>query len=280
MKIRVGVLQFDIALGDREQNRATLRRMLASALAPSGLPTTATLPEIWDVGYALDRAGELADPEGAGAAEFLGKTAREHGVWFVGGSVLASTPRGLVNRAQVIDPQGRLAAYYDKAHLIRLMHEDKYFVPGRRMCRFNLAGIEAGGVVCYDIRFCEWVRAYAVGGMEILFVSAEWPSSRIEHWEALLRARAIENQTFVVACNRCGTTKGTRFGGRSMILSPTGETLFRAGDDGEEAGFITIEMDEVARTRKFLTVFEDRAPELYRAVVSGQPYPDSANPTQ
>ena len=94
MKIRVGVLQFDIALGDRERNRATLRRMLASALVPSELPTTVTLPEIWDVGYALDQAGELADPEGAGAAEFLGEIAREHGMWFVGGSVLASTPRG------------------------------------------------------------------------------------------------------------------------------------------------------------------------------------------
>ncbi len=262
MKLRVGVLQFDIALGERERNRATLRRLLASSLVSSELPTAVTVPEIWDVGYALDRAGELADPEGAGAAEFLGAAAREHGVWFVGGSVLASTPRGFANRAQVIDPKGRLVDHYDKVHLIRLMDEDKHFVPGRRACRFDLSGVSAGCVVCYDIRFCEWVRTYAVEGAEVLFVSAEWPMSRIDHWEALLRARAIENQMFVVACNRCGTTNGARFGGRSMILGPKGEVLFRAGE-GEEAGFVTIDTDEVAGTRKFLTVFDDRVPEIY-----------------
>ena len=113
MKIRVGILQFDIALGDRERNRETLRRSLTSALTPSELPTAVVVPEIWDVGYALDSSDELADPEGGGNAAFLGETAREQGVWFVGGSVLASTPKGFVNRAQVIDPQGQVVDYYD-----------------------------------------------------------------------------------------------------------------------------------------------------------------------
>lgn len=264
MKIRVGVLQLDVALGDRARNQETLRRRLASALVPSDLPTVVTVPEIWDVGYALDRAGELADPEGAAAAEFLGAAAREYGVWFAGGSVLASVPEGFVNRAQVIAPDGRLVDYYDKAHLIRLMDEDKHFIPGRRPCRFDLDGVSAGCVVCYDIRFCEWVRTYAIEGTELLFVSAQWPLSRIDQWEALLRARAIENQMFVVACNRCGATDGTRFGGRSLILGPKGETLFRAGEgEGEGAGFAEIDTDEVRKARKFLTVFEDRVPEIY-----------------
>ena len=271
MKIRVGILQFDIALGDRERNRETLRRSLTSSLTPSELPTVVVVPEIWDVGYALADSDKLADLEGGGNAAFLGGIAREQGIWFVGGSVLASTPKGFVNRAQVIDPQGQVVDYYDKAHLIRLMDEDKYFVPGRRMCRFDFAGVQAGCVICYDIRFCEWVRAYAVKGAEVLFVSAQWPLSRIEHWEALLRARAIENQMFVIACNRCGTTGKTRFGGRSMILGPGGETLFRAGD-GEEAAFVEIETGEVAKTRAFLTVFKDRVPELYA--------PLSANPSR
>lgn len=265
MKLRVGVLQFDIALGERGRNRETLTRLLESALTPSELPTTVTVPEIWDVGYALDRAADLADPEGAGASQFLGTLARRHGVWFAGGSVLASTSQGFANRAQVIDPRGRLVDHYDKVHLIRLMDEDKHFIPGRRTCRFDLDGVAAGCVVCYDIRFCEWIRTYALAGVEVLFVSAEWPMSRIEHWEVLLRARAIENQMFVVACNRCGTTGRSRFGGRSMILDPKGETLFQAGED-EAAGFVTIDTDEAAAVRRFLTVFEDRAPEIYRAV--------------
>ncbi|MDD2452873.1 MAG: carbon-nitrogen family hydrolase, partial [Synergistaceae bacterium] len=99
-------------------------------------------------------------------------------------------------------------------------------------------------------------------GTEVLFVSAEWPSARADHWKTLLRARAIENQMFVVACNRCGTTGDTHFGGGSMIIGPKGEVLFEGGE-GEEAGFVTIDLDEVSRFRNFLTVFNDRVPEIY-----------------
>ena len=132
MKLRVGVLQFDVVLGDRTKNRATLQRWLKSALVPSDLTTVLVIPEIWDVGYALPRAKELADPEGKGAAECLGALARQYGVWFAGGTVLASTPEGFANRGQVVNPRGELVEYYDKVHLIRLMEEDKYFVPGRK----------------------------------------------------------------------------------------------------------------------------------------------------
>jgi len=262
MKLRVGVLQLDIALGDRKKNRENVEKWMASVSVPSDLPTAVVLPEIWDVGYALDRAGELADPEGKDAAAFLGELARKYGVWFVGGSVLVSTGSGYANRAQVIDPKGDLVAYYDKVHLIRLMEEEKYFTGGRKECLFSLEGAKAGCVICYDIRFCEWLRTYALKGTEVLFVSAEWPSARADHWKTLLRARAIENQMFVVACNRCGTTGDTHFGGGSMILGPKGEVLFEGGD-GEEAGFVTIDLDEVSQIRNFLTVFNDRVPEIY-----------------
>ena len=125
-----------------------------------------------------------------------------------------------------------------------------------------LEGVKAGCVICYDIRFCEWIRTYALKGTEVLFVSAQWPSARADHWRTLLRARAIENQMYVVACNRCGVSEETHFGGGSMILGPKGEIYFEGGA-GEEAAFAAIDLDEVAKTRNFLTVFEDRVPEIY-----------------
>ena len=193
--------------------------------------------------------------------------AREYGVWFAGGTVLAKTDQGFANRGLVVNPGGELVDHYDKVHLIRLMDEDKYFVPGRRACLFDVKGggesVKAGCATCYDIRFCEWLRSYALAGAKVLFIGAEWPTSRIDHWEALLRARAIENQMYVVACNRCGVTEGSPFGGRSMILGPKGEVLFQAGA-GEEAGFVILDTAEVDKTRKFLTVFDDRVPELYQ----------------
>ncbi len=262
MKLRVGVLQLNIAIGDKQRNCRNIEDWMASFYVPSELPTAVVVPEMWNTGYALSRAKELADPEGAEAAAFLGELARKYGVWFVGGSVLASTKKGYANRAQVINPDGKLVAQYDKAHLIRLMEEEKYFTGGRKTCLFDLEGVKAGCVICYDIRFCEWIRTYALKGTEVLFVSAQWPSARADHWRTLLRARAIENQMYVVACNRCGVSEETHFGGGSMILGPKGEIYFEGGA-GEEAAFAAIDLDEVAKTRNFLTVFEDRVPEIY-----------------
>ena len=104
MKLRVGVLQLDIAIGDKERNCRNIEDWMASFYVPSELPTAVVVPEMWNTGYALSRAKELADPEGAEAAAFLGELARKYGVWFVGGSVLASTKKGYANRAQAIDP--------------------------------------------------------------------------------------------------------------------------------------------------------------------------------
>ncbi|NLB82667.1 MAG: carbon-nitrogen family hydrolase [Synergistaceae bacterium] len=262
MKIRAGVLQLDIALGDKKKNYENVERWMEMVSLPSDLPTVIVLPEIWDVGYALTSTEELADPEGRDAAAFLGGLARKYGVWFAGGSVLASTKGEYVNRAQVINPKGELVAFYDKVHLIRLMDEEKYLIGGRKECLFDLEGVHSGCVICYDIRFCEWLRTYALKGAELLFVSAEWPTVRADHWKTLLRARAIENQMFVVACNRCGTTEDTAFAGGSLILGPKGEILFEGGD-GEEAGFVTLDLKEVSDIRSFLTVFNDRVPEIY-----------------
>lgn len=262
MKLRVGVLQLDIALGDREKNRKNVEKWMASIPLTPEIPTAIVLPELWDVGYALDRAAELSDPEGSGAAAFLGGLAKKYGVWFVGGTVLASAGEGFVNRAQVINPKGELVAYYDKVHLIRLMEEEKYFTGGKKECIFPLEGATAGCVICYDLRFCEWLRTYALKGTEVMFISAEWPTPRIDHWKIMLQSRAIENQMYVVACNRCGETEADKFGGASMIIGPWGEVLFEAGE-GEEAGFATLDLEKVSKARNFLTVFKDRVPEIY-----------------
>ena len=262
MKLRVGVLQIDISTGDRDHNFRKVKDWMASFYVPSELPTAIVLPELWSTGYALDRASELADPEGTETAAFLGEIAVKYGVWFTGGSVLASTRDGFVNRAQVINPQGDLAAWYDKVHLFRLMGEDERLAGGNKTCIFDIEGVTAGCVICYDIRFCEWVRTYTLKGAQALFISAQWPTARVDHWRTLLRARAIENQIYIAACNRCGTSGNTRFPGASMILGPRGEVYFE-GDDGEQFAFATIEFDEIREAREQITVFDDRRPELY-----------------
>ena len=260
--LRVGLAQINIEIGNREANFQRVEEWMCEHYSPAQEKTAIVLPEIWDVGYDLENAATLADPEGNLAAKFLGSLARKYGVWFVGGSVMAGTPEGPVNRAQVINPEGALVGYYDKAHLIPLMDEPKFLRAGNAKCSFDWEGTEAGCVICYDIRFCEWLRRYAVEGAEVLFVSAEWPKIRIDHWKAILRVRAIENMMYVVACNRVGESKGTLFGGASMVVDPWGEVLYE-GAEGEEGRFLSFDPAKVAEIREHLQVFNMRRPELY-----------------
>lgn len=257
--MRVCALQMDVKAGDRAANHATVGRLVSEAVSLCS-PDIIVLPELWSTGYALDRAVELADE--AGDAQFLGSLAREYGLAFAGGSVLAQESGKVFNRAQVIDREGRYVASYDKVHLFRLMDEDKYLAPGTSIPVFELGGMPCASIICYDIRFCELQRKLAVQGAEMLFVSAEWPIPRVEHWRTLLRARAIENQIYVAACNRCGMTGNTEFAGRSALIAPDGTVLAEAGT-GEEILWADFTPEAVRQVRSLIPVFDDRVPELY-----------------
>ena len=260
--LRVGIAQIDIKMGDRNANYRNVETWMSKYFKPSETETIIVLPEIWDVGYAIEEAEKYSDPEGSQAAKFLGDLAKKYNVWFAGGSVLAGTQEGAVNRAQIINPKGDYINHYDKVHLIPLMNEDKYLKGGKRECLFEVGGVTAGCVICYDIRFCEWLRISALHGAKVLFVSAEWPTCRIDHWIALLKARAIENMMYVVACNRVGNSKDTDFGGHSFVLDPWGEVLYE-GSDKEEGAFVEINPEKVQEIRDHLQVFNVRHPELY-----------------
>lgn len=249
----------DIVKGDREANQASVRRLAVEAKKLCS-PDVIVLPELWSTGYALEQASELADE--LGDAAFLGGLACELGASFVGGSVLAADGGKFFNRAQVIDRAGHYAASYDKVHLFRLMDEDRFLASGSRLSLFDAGGLRCASVICYDIRFCELLRRLAVEGAECLFVSAEWPSPRIGHWSTLLRARAIENQMFLAACNRCGITEGTEFAGHSALFAPDGRILAEAGTS-EEIIWADFDPEQVRQARKLIPVFEDRVPELY-----------------
>ena len=262
--MRVGIAQIDISIGDREANRRRVSDWMKRYFSVSQEETAIVLPEIWDVGYALDRADELADPEGESAAEFLGGLAKEYGVWFVGGSVLARTHRGAVNRAQVINPRGELVAHYDKVHLFPIMDEPNYLVAGDSDCRLQVADVNIGLAICYDIRFPEFAVSYALQGAQVLVVSAQWPMRHIDHWRVLLKARAIENMMFVVACNRIGTSADQQFGGRSVVLGPWGETLYEASDDHEEGTFLSLDPSQIEPIRGYVKTLLMRRPDVYR----------------
>ncbi|WP_342414646.1 carbon-nitrogen family hydrolase [Paenibacillus sp. FSL R10-2782] len=260
----VALIQTHIELGNPPENRSHIRTLMEQAVTVELKPDLIVLPEMWNTGYALDRIHELADQEGAETREWISAFASTHQVNVVAGSIAEKKSDGHVyNTMLVFDRSGAEVASYSKIHLFRLMDEEKYLQPGEEKVLFTLdGGIQAGASICYDIRFPELARSLALSGANLLIVPAEWPHPRLHHWRTLLTARAIENQMYVIACNRVGRSGDTDFFGHSLIIDPWGEIIAEGGEQ-EDIITGTIESALVQDVRGRIPVFEDRRTSLY-----------------
>ncbi|WP_028561230.1 carbon-nitrogen family hydrolase [Paenibacillus pinihumi] len=261
-KLEVALIQMHIEAGNTEANFTRLKAKLHEAVAGGVKPDVIMFPEMWNTGYALEQINELADEEGRATHELLSAFSREHSVHLIGGSIAEKRSDGVYNTAYVYNREGDKTADYSKIHLFRLMDEEKHLQAGRKLGELNIEGTPAGLMICYDIRFPELTRKLALDGAKILFVPAEWPHPRLNHWRTLLTARAIENQMYVIACNRVGTSGSTNFFGNSLIIDPWGEIVAEAGEE-ETILRAQIDVSLVDEVRTRIPVFEDRRPSFY-----------------
>jgi len=142
------------------------------------------------------------------------------------------------------------------------MDEEKWLAPGEKLELVESDWGLTGLGVCYDLRFPELFRHYALRGARLVLLPAEWPARRAYHWQTLLRARAIENQMFLAGCNRVGESKGEVFGGGSAVIDPWGEAVVEGGS-AETLLTAEIDLDQVDTVRSRIPVFKDRRPEIY-----------------
>lgn len=261
--VKIGCIQLNVGFGKVDENYERAEKFIREAVA--GGAEIVVLPEMWNTGYALEKLEELADVNGERTKDFLSTLAKELAVHIVGGSVSVKRNGKFYNTMYTYNKDGEQVGEYSKVHLFRLMDEHLYLESGDTMNRFALGDIEAGGVICYDIRFPEWLRSHALDGAKVLFIPAQWPTPRIDHWKTLLQARAIENQCFVVAVNRIAR-KVENFNGQSMIIGPWGEVLWTGAED-EELAIIDVDFSNVDEVRGRIPVYEDRRPSLYEKVV-------------
>lgn len=264
--MKLACIQMDIAFGDPETNFRRAEEAMIEAVENGA--KLLVLPEMWNTGYALTELDALADGSQK-AKQFLAGFAKKHHVHIVGGSVSTHKKGAFYNTMHIVDDQGEAVGEYDKAHLFGLMDEHVYLKEGNDLNLFTLDGITCGGVICYDIRFPEWIRAHALNGAKIIFVPAEWPTARIDHWRILLQARAIENQCFIIAVNRSGSDPKNDFGGNSMVIAPWGEIRMQLGLE-ETIGYIDLDLDEVDEVRGRIPVFDDRREPLYQKAIDGR----------
>ncbi|MEX2460353.1 MAG: carbon-nitrogen family hydrolase [Paenibacillaceae bacterium] len=261
--LHVCLLQMDITIGEPECNYQKLTIMLEDAMKAERKPDVIIFPEMWNTGYALAEIQHLADENGERTKRLISRFCQEHQVNIIAGSIAEKTSNEVKNTVYVFNRQGELTAHYSKIHLFRLMDEEKHLTSGDQIGRMEIEGIPAGVMICYDIRFPELARKLALDGVKILFVPAEWPHPRLHHWRTLLMARAIENQMFVVACNRVGVSGKAEFFGHSMIIDPWGEIVAEGGEQ-EELITASLQLSDVDHVRQKIPVFEDRRPEIYK----------------
>lgn len=262
-EMKLGCIQLQVAFGDVEKNFSRVEEFIREA-ANKGAEIV-ILPEMWNTSYALEKLEGLADIDGERTKAFLSQLAKELHVHIVGGSVATKKGDKFYNTMLVYNNEGELVGEYDKAHLFRLMDEHLHLSSGNTQNNFKLGDLDAAGVICYDIRFPEWLRLHALNGAKVLFVSAQWPTARIDHWKTLLQARAIENQCFVVAVNRISRNKDN-FNGQSMVIEPWGEILWTGRED-EELAIVDVDFSKVDEVRTRIPVYDDRRPELYQDVL-------------
>lgn len=254
--MKISLIQNELKMGDTIYNTNLIKEDLEKALSNSS--DVIVLPELWNTSFFPNNVEELADEDGILTKKLLSDFSRAGNVNIVGGSIARITNNKLFNTSYVFNRDGKILNEYDKVHLFSPSGEDKIFQSGNRLCIFELDGITCGVVICYDIRFVEWVRMYALNGVQILFVVAAWPSIRVEHWDLINRVRAIENQMFVVCVNSTG-----EFAGHSAIIDPWGEYIVSPNNEnGVKVGEINLEVIEDIRNR--INVFKDRKSHLYK----------------
>lgn len=258
MKCTISLAQMEVHPGRLDKNVKTARRMIEQA-AKRGSDLV-LLPELWSSGYDLPRSTEYAAINQSIMPQ-LARWALEFDLG-IGGSLILADDSGCYNTFTLFLPGSPEPFSYRKIHLFRRMQEDAYFLPGDRLTTVDTPWGRFGLATCYDLRFPELFRAYALKDAAVILLCAQWPQKRIAHWRTLLRARAIENQYFVAAVNAAGGSEGDPNGGCSMIINPWGDVLSEC-ENGEDLITTSIDLDQVDEVRQKFPVLGDRRPDIY-----------------
>lgn len=256
--------QIDVALlqieprrdQDRQDHLASVMRQVQDLRGTDLI----VLPELWNVGYfSFDAYAAEAEPVPGSTTERLGELARSMNATLHAGSILERDSQNgdLYNTSVVFSPQGTVIATYRKMHVFGYQSRERELVSGGDVtATFDIGGAQAGLSICYDLRFPEIFRMQA-DDVALYVVPATWPAARVSHWRALLRARAIENQAFVIGCNAAGVNGGVELGGHSAVIDPLGEVLAEAVAEPATLR-TTIDLEVVRATRANFPALRDR----------------------
>lgn len=257
MAVRIALIQLDCSMSEPVADRVARTLSLIDTVAPD--VDMVILPELWQTGaFDVDAARAHAEAIDGPVSSALGALAAQHSVWLHGGSICERGDDGLnYNTSLLFAPDGRLVVTYRKIHLFGFEGgETTLMSGGDELVVVDTPLGPTGLATCYDLRFPELFRALQEGGATAVLLTSGWPSPRIEHWDVLTRARAIENQVWFIACNEVGSQPGIDLGGHSVVIDPQGSVVGQAGVE-QEVLIVEVDPDASQRWRDEFPVLKD-----------------------
>ncbi len=253
-------LQIDSVWENKAANHDKVSALLDRAKPEAG--SLVVLGEMFASGFSMNAAA-IHDSDSHETQDFLSRKAAEYKVFLLGGVVTKDVSGLGRNESVVYSPEGKEIARYCKLQPFTLGGEKANYVAGNDVCLFNWQDFTVASFICYDLRFPELFRVAAKRGANLITVIASWPDVRVDHWVTLLKARAIENQAYVIGINRCGNDPKLYHSGRSSIFDPSGKLL---ADAGSEEGWIEAEVNlkSLLDFRGQLPFLEDIRPDFVK----------------
>ncbi len=258
-KIKIAGIQMASIIGDVPANHKKLIKLLEQNIEGKNIDIIA-LPEVWTVGWECSKFLESAeDINNSKTIDLLRVLAKKYNSFFIGGSLITNENGCYYNTCPVIAPTGDIITTYKKNHLFSYYgcNEGNYVKCGNSPVMVNILGLNIGLSICYDIRFPELYRAYRKAGADVLINMAAWPLGRKNHWLSLTRARAVENQCFMIALTQSGMLADNSYNlGYSLIYDYNGEILDEI-TSGEGIMYAEISTDKMLEFRNKCTIIND-----------------------
>lgn len=246
--IRIALIQLRV---DQDETPETRLKRVLSMNIPQEVDIL-VLPELWLTGAFIDATDNPVD-----FVESFRKLSENKSILIIAGSVTAISSKGLENSIAIFD-HGEYLKGYSKLHLFGLEGQEKEKISSGNVINIlTRHGLNIGLSICYDLRFPELYRRYREEAVDVFVIPASWPAPRIQHWETLLRARAIENQALVVGCNAIGNQGEIILGGMSLVIGPNGEIRAQASPNEEELIIVEFDESSIKRVRESFPVYDD-----------------------
>lgn len=254
--MRIAAIQ--LSVNDGEPFEPRISRALSLVRAQRGTDLV-VLPELWVPGaFGYSGYEASASDLDSGVVASVAEAARSLGAYVVAGTFIERSEGRLYNTGVLLSPSGSIVHTYRKMHLFGFSGgEADLLAAGSSVSVGAVGSTPAAVTTCYDLRFPELYREFVNLGAELFVIPTGWPAARLEHWRVLTRARAIENQVFLVGCNQVGTQEGVELGGHSVVVDPWGQVLAEAGTC-EEVLSVEIDLGLVAKIREEFPVLRDR----------------------